>query len=222
MMNKFFLKLFSIVLLLQSSILAQGISEPLEKGHYELGYSHYWYKGDFYWNPANPSDNDTWNNGAIFFRMGVYNVLTISVEAMVWPINSSKNYPGESFLNYTLGLTLSSPTIKLFFLDLYLNIHYLENMYLDRSDQKYDKRFRDVIIGIPFRYQFSKPFTVWIGPVYVWNESNYFEDQTYKRSMNSSGVSFGLDTLIAKHIYLNLNLRYTDYSLPNIVASYRF
>jgi hypothetical protein len=154
--------------------------------------------------------------------MGLYNVLTISLEAMVWPVNSSKNYPGESFLNYTLGLTLSSPTIKLLFLDLYLNVHYLENIYLDRSNQKYDKRFRDVIIGIPFRYQFSKPLAIWLGSIYVWNESNYFEDLTYSRSTNTLGVSFGLDALIAKHIYLNLNIRYTDYSLPKIIAGYRF
>jgi hypothetical protein len=154
--------------------------------------------------------------------MGLYNVLTLSVEAMVWPVNSSKNYPGESFINYTLGLTLSSPAIKLLFLEVYLNIHYLENMYLDRSDQKYDKRFRDVILGIPFRYKFSKLFAIWLGPVYVWNESNYFEDQTYNRSTNTSGISLGLDALIAKHIYLNLNIRFADYSLPNIIAGYRF
>ena len=222
MMKKFCIQLFFIVLLLPSIIHAQGISEPLKQGQYELGYSHYWYKGDFYWNPANPSTNDTWNNGTIYFRMGLYNVLTLSVEAMVWPVNSSKNYPGESFLNYTLGMTFSSPTFKILFLDLYLNIHYLENMYLDRSDQKYDKRFRDVIIGVPFRYQISKLFAIWLGPIYIWNESNYFEDHTYNRSTNTSGISFGLDALITKHIYLNLNIRYTDYSLPNIIAGYRF
>jgi hypothetical protein len=215
-------QLFIFVLILHSSLFAQRISEPLKKKQFELGYSHYWYKGDFYWKPANPSTNDVWNNGTIYFRIGLYNVITLSVEAMVWPVNSSKNYPGEAFLNYTFGMTLTSPTVKIIFLDSYVNLHYLENTYLDRSDQKNDKRFRDVVVGVPFRYKFLKLYAIWLAPVYVWNESIYFKDETYARSMSSAGVSIGLDMLIAQHIYLNINIRYADYAIPNIVAAYRF
>jgi hypothetical protein len=205
-----------------STVTGQGISEPLTKGHYELGYSHYWYKGDFYRNPANPSYDDTWNNGTVYFRIGLYDIITLSAEGMVWPVTSSSNYPGESFLNYTLGMSLSSPTIKLIFLDLYVNMHYLENMYLDRSDQKNDKRFREVQIAIPFRYRFLKHYTLWVAPIYIWNDSVYYEDQTNSRSTDSPGITFGLDALVFKHVYMNVNVQYTDYYLPNIVAGYRF
>lgn len=204
------------------SVYPQGISEPLEKGSYELGYTHYWYRGDFYWKPAFPSDDDTWNNGTIYFRMGLYDIVTFSVEGMVWPVNSSSNYPGESFLNYTLGMTITSPSVEVLLFDIYTNLHYLENMYLDRSDQKYDKRFRDISIGIPIRYQFAKNYAIWFAPLYLWSESIYFEDQQYNRSTDRSGLSFGLDVRIIQHIYLNINLKYTDYFLPNIVAGFRF
>jgi hypothetical protein len=205
-----------------SSVHAQGISEPLEKGTYELGYTHYWYRGDFYWNPEFPADDDTWNNGTVYFRMGLYDILTLSVEGMIWPVNSSTNYPGESFLNYSLGMTVTSPSIEILALDVYFNLHYLENMYLDRSDQKHDKRFRDVNIGVPFRYQFTKNYGIWIAPIYLWCESVYFEDQQYSSSSGRSALSFGLDALLIKHIYLNVNLKYSDYFLPNIVAGFRF
>jgi hypothetical protein len=205
-----------------SLALGQGISEPLIKGQYELGYSHYWYKGDFYWNPTSPSYDDIWDNGAVYFRMGLFDIITFSTEFMIWPVTSSSNYPGESFLNYTLGASLSSPRIKLIFLDLFLNMHYLENMYLDRSNQKNDKRFREVQIALPLRFRFLKQYAIWVAPVHIWTESEYFEDQTYSRSTDSPGISFGLDALLFKHVYVNLNISYTDYYLPNIVAGYRF
>jgi hypothetical protein len=216
------LQLFLLLLIFQTSIYAQGISEPLPQGDYEIGYSHYWYKGDFYWNPATPSFNDTWNNGTFYFRMGVYDILSLAVEFMVWPVNSASNYPGEAFLNYTLGMTLSSTNIRILFFDAYVNIHYLQNTYLDQSDQKKDKRFSNMVISVPFRYQFYKRYAIWIAPAYNWNESDYFEDQTYSRLKDSAGIIFGADALFFKHIYLNLNVIYTDYFLPNIVAGYRF
>jgi hypothetical protein len=217
-------KIIIIILLFifQSLIQAQGISEPLTKGHYELGYSHYWYKGDFYWNPENVSNEDTWNNGTVYFRMGLYDIITSSVEFMIWPVTSSSNYPGESFLNYTFGMSLSTPSINLIILDAFINLHYLENMYLDRSEQKNDKRFREIQIALPFRYQLLKHYAIWIAPVYLWNNSVYFEGQDFSRSRDTAGISFGLDALLFKHIYVNLNIQYTNYYLPNIVAGYRF
>jgi hypothetical protein len=210
------------LIIFQSIVFAQGLTEPLTKGYYELGYSHYWYKGDFYWNPANPSFDDTWSNGTIYFRLGLYDVISISLETMVWPVNSSKNYPGESFLNYTLGIGLSSQLINLFIFEIFIDIHYLENMYLDRSDQKSDKRFRDLLVGTPIRFQFLKSYTIWLAPVYVWNESEYFEDQTYTRSSNSLGVSIGVDALLFKHLYLNFNTIYAEYFKPRLTVGYRF
>lgn len=222
MNNTALVQLLLILLILQASIYAQGISEPLTQGEYEIGYSHYWYKGDFYWNPATPSDYDAWNNGTLYFRMGVYDILSLAVESMVWPVNSGSNYPGESFLNYTLGMTLASPNIRILLFDAFVNIHYLQNMYLDQSVQKKDKRFINIVISVPFRYQFYKRYAIWIAPAYLWNESDYLEDRTYSRLKDSAGILFGADALFLKHIYLNLNVTYTDYFLPNIVAGYRF
>jgi hypothetical protein len=198
------------------------MAEPLTEREYEVGYSHYWYSGDFYWRPANPSTDDTWNNGTVYFRAGIYNIVTFSFEGMVWPVTSDNNYPGESFLNYTIGLGIISPQIEILIFDASLNIHYIENIYLDRSDQKDDKRFRDLMIGVPFRFSFHKNYAAWIAPVYVWNESEYYLAQTYSQSSNLIGVSFGADAIFFKHIYLNLNVQYTENLLPNIVAGYRF
>ena len=148
--------------------------------------------------------------------------MTFSIEGMIWPVHSSTNYPGESFLNYTLGVTIASPSIEVYLFDVYLNIHYLENMYLDRSDKKYDKRFRDLDIGIPFRFRFAADYAIWIAPLYIWNEAVYFEDQQYKKTSDRSGLSLGFDALIIQHIYLNINLQYTDHFIPNIIAGFRF
>jgi hypothetical protein len=201
---------------------AQGLTEPLHKGRYELGYSHYWYKGDFFWHTKIQSDEDTWSNGTIYIKMGLYDLMTLSLEGMVWPVTSYSKYRGESFLNYTFGIDLSSPTFELIFLDLFLNIHYLENMYLDRSDQNNHKRFSYLQIGLPVRYTFLKRFTVWLAPIYAWNRSEYFENQTYTRSSYTPGLSLGFDALLFEHIYLNLNAQYVDYFQPRIVAGYRF
>jgi hypothetical protein len=221
------LRLFSSIiiflfLIFQSTLNAQGLTEPLKRGQFETGYSHYWYHGEFYWSPVNHSNDDWWSNGTLYFRLGLYDIITVSVEGMVWPVNSSNNYPGGSFLNYALGISLSSPSIQLLFLELFLHMHYLENLYLDRSEQKSDKRFRNLLFGIPIRFKIVKSFTIWLAPVYVWNESEYFEDQTYSRSLKSPGVSIGLDALLFEHFYLNFNTIYTDYFQPHIIAGYRF
>jgi len=205
-----------------SLVFAQGINEPLPGGQAEIGYSHYWHEGDFYWDPISPAQMDIWSNGTIYFKFGLYDIVTLSVEGMVLPVTSKSNYPGQSYLNYTFGIALSSPTIDFFVFDLYLNIHYLDNLYLDRSDQKNDKRFRNVQVDLPIRYRLMKHYTVWIGPLYNWNETNYFKDQTYFRSNNSPGITFGVDALLFKHIYLNITVRYIDSFLPNMVAGFRF
>jgi hypothetical protein len=189
---------------------------------FEAGYSHYWYKGEFYWNPENPSNDDWWSNGTLYFRLGLFDIITISVEAMAWPAKSSKDHSGESYLNHTFGFGLSSPPVSLFVFDLFLTIHYLDNLYLNRSEQRSDKRFRDLLIGAPIRFKFIKSFSIWLAPVHVWHESEYFEDQIFHKSFNSSGISIGLDILLYEHIYLNFNTVYIDYFQPHIVAGYRF
>jgi hypothetical protein len=198
------LRLFSSIiifsfLIFHSTLNAQGLTEPLKRGQFETGYSHYWYHGEFYRSSVNHSNDDWWSNGTLYFRLGLYDIITVSVEGMVWPVSSSNNYPGGSFLNYAL-----------------------ENLYLDRSEQKSDKRFLNLLFGIPIRLKIVKSFTIWLAPVYVWNESEYFEDQTHSRSLKSPGVSIGLDALLFKHIYLNFNTIYTDYFQPHIIAGYRF
>lgn len=201
---------------------AQRLTEPIGKFQIETGYSHYWHHGEFYLSPNNQTDHNQWSNGSIYFRLGLYNIITLSAEGMIWPVNSKNNYPSESFLNYNLGFGLSSSSINLSILEIFLHIHYLENLYLNRSEQKSDKRFKNLLIGLPFRYEIAKTFKVWVAPVYVWNESEYFESQTFIRSKNLPGIAFGLDALLFKHVYFNLNGVYTDYFQPNIVAGYRF
>lgn len=211
-----------LIMVIQPGIFAQSLSEPLTNGNAELGYSHYWHKGDFYWDPATPTNEDSWTNGTIYFRIGLYDIVTFSVEAMLLPVTSSSNYPGESYLNYTFGIALSSPTLDFYIFDLFINIHYLDNLYLDRSEQKNDKRFRDIDITVPVRYRFLNQYSLWIGPFYNWNAADYFEDQTNSQDSQSLGFSFGADALLFDHIYLNLNIRYLDKALPNIVVGYRF
>jgi hypothetical protein len=204
-----------------STLFAQPLTEPLGKWHFETGYSHYWYNGEFYWSQGNPSD-DWWSNGTLYFRVGLYDIITLSAEGMMWPVNSSINYPGGSYYNYTFGFGFSSPTSKLLIFDIYLNFHYLHNLYLDISVQKSDKRFRKVMIGAPIRVRILKSIALWMAPVYVWYQATYFEDQTYTRSSQLPGVSIGLDALLFKHFYLNINTIYTDYFQPQVIAGYRF
>lgn len=205
-----------------SALFAQPSVEPLEKWQFETGYSHYWYKGDFYWTEQNPSYEDVWSTGTFYIRSGLYGLFTLSLEAMAWTVHSSSNYPGESFANFNIGFGLSSPSIKIFIFDIFLYFHYLENLYLDRSEQESDKRFRSAQIGAPLRLQIINNFTIWAAPVYVWDESEYYEDQNFSRSSKSPGISFGLDGLLFNHIYLNLGATYTDYFQPWVTAGYRF
>ena len=112
------LRLCSIIIVISfffslSTILAQRLAEPLENGHFEAGYSHYWHYGEFNWSPGNDSNADRWSNATLYFRIGLYDIITASVEGMVWPVSSSNNYPGGSFLNYTFGFGLYSSSIKL-------------------------------------------------------------------------------------------------------------
>jgi len=210
------------LLISQAQLSAQRLTEPLGNAQFETGYSHYWHYGEFYRSHENQTNDNLWSNGSIYFRLGLYNVITASVEGMIWPVNSTNNYPGESFLNYTIGFGISSASINLSKLEIFFQIHYLENLYLDRSEQKSDKRFKDLLFGIPIRYEIIKAFTIWVAPVYVWKDSEYFESQTYKKSKNAPGISFGLDMLLFKHIYLNINGEYSDYFQPNVVVGFRF
>ena len=213
---------FIVIVVFQSYVYAQGITEPLTGGTFEVGYSHYWHRGEFYRSSPAVSSSDVRSNGTIYIRMGIFDYITLSAEGMVWPVSSSNNAPGESFLNYTFGLGLSSPKIKLSFFDFFIHFHYLDNLYLDRSSLKHDKRFRDLKIGIPLRYHFQKEYAIWLAPVYIWNVSAYIEEQTYTRSINSAGISVGLDAFFYEHIYINLSLSYTEHILPGINAGFRF
>ena len=218
---KFSLLVFS-VLIFSSLLSAQPLTEPLEKWQFETGYSHYWFKGEFYWNQEDPSSDNWWSTGTFYFRSGVYNIITLSIEGMAWPVSSSSNYPGESFINFNLGFGISSPTIKLLIFKTFLNFHYLENLYLDNSEQSSDKRFRTIQIGTPIRLQIMKSFNIWTAPVYIWKSSEFFELQTYSRSSDFFGISIGLDAMLYKHIYLKINTTYTDYFQPQVTAGYRF
>jgi hypothetical protein len=219
---RFQVYLFILTQLCQSLAYSQVISEPLSSGKLELGYSHHWYKGAFYYESENSSSAEIRSNGTIYFRAGVFDMVTVLAEGMVWPVSSESNYPGESFLNYTFGLALSSRSIVLLDFDIFLHIYYLDNLYLDRSDSKNDKQFRDLLLALPVRYHFLKKYSIWFAPVYSWNDAAYFEDQTYTRSNKSGGVSFGFDALFYEHVYLNLGFTYIEYFLPGISAGFRF
>jgi len=217
----FFLRVI-LVLIFSSILYAQPLSEPLEKWQFETGYSHYWHKGEFYWSGIDHASDNGWSNGTFYLRSGLFDKITLSFEAMAWPVNSPSNYPGESFVNFNIGFGLSSPSIEILIFNIFFNIHYLENFYLDQSEDESDKRFRFAQIGVPFRIQIRKHFTLWFAPLYIWRESVYFEDQNRINSSQLSGISVGLDVFLFKHIYLNIRTTYSEYFYPGITAGYRF
>jgi hypothetical protein len=213
------------ILFFQSTLLAQHLPEPLKKNQFEAGYSHYWYHGDFYQNATKKFRNDWWNNGTLYFRIGFYDVLSVSTEGMLFTVSSPSRHSSGSFWNLTMGLGLSSISYKISYFNISFHIHYLENLYIDRSEEKSDKRFRNMLVGIPLRYRITKNWynlSIWIGTVYFWEHSEYLEDRKYSRSINSPGVSIGLDALISKHLYLKISTIYSDYFQPQISIGYRF
>ena len=211
-------------LIFQSTLHAQRLPEPLQKGKFEVGYSHYWHHGDFYWDSTNQIRNDWWNNGTLYLRIGLFDVISISMEGMLFLV-SSNGYTSGPFWNLTLGVGISSISYKIAKFNVSFQIHYLENLYIDTSEKKSDKIFTNILIGIPVRYQSSEHWhnlTFWIAPVYIWENSEYFEDRKYSRSINDPGISIGLEALVSKHFYLHINTVYSDFFQHQITIGYRF
>ena len=214
-----------LILCFQSILPAQRLPESLNNSQFEVGYSHYWYHGNFYHAIANQSQEDWWNNGTIYFRVGLYDLLSVSIEGMAFTVSPPGEHSSGSFLNLTMGCGLSSVSYKVINFKVSVQIHYLENLYLDRSTKKSDKIFTTLLLGFPIRYKIDsdKPtLFVWFAPVFKWEKSEYFEDQYYSELSEKFGISIGLDLLIFEHLYLNMHTVYTNFFQPHLTIGYRF
>ena len=213
------------IICLQSTLPAQRLSEPLNNSKFEVGYSHYWYHGNFYHSPENQTRENWWTNGTIYLRVGLDDLLSVSIEGMAFNVYPPGEHSSGSYLNLTMGCGLSSVSYKVINFRGSVQIHYLENLYLDRSTKKSDKKFTALLLGIPVRYQITRygpNFSVWFAPVFKWEKSRYFDDPYYSKSSKHAGFSIGLDALIFDHLYLNIHTVYTNFFQPHLTIGYRF
>jgi hypothetical protein len=217
--------IITFFLIFQSTLSAQRLSEPLKEGQFEAGYSHYWHRGDFYWDFSHQIRNDWWNNGTLYLRAGLFDIISISLEGMLFSVASSGGRAPGPFWNLILGFGASSRSFTVAHVNVSFTIHYLDNLYIDTSEKKSDKKFRHIVIGIPVRYRITEQWHKWtllIAPVYIWEISDYFEDQKYTGSRNDPGISIGLEALVSEHFYLKVNTIYSDFFQPQITVGYRF
>jgi len=214
-----------ISLLSFDQALCQIFSEPLSSSQFEFGYAHYWHKSFFDLQSGQSSSADTWSGGTIYIRVGAFNLLNIAVEGMVNPWSYSGKSSGNDYIVYAVGFGISSMLIDVFNLKSFFQLHYLNTMFFDKYEDKNDKQFKDFTISLPFRYDFnlSEPkLNAWLAPLYRTSERFYNTDSTYRENLFSFGIAVGLDLLLIKHLYININSIITGEIEPGFSLGFRF
>ena len=193
---------------------SQVLGPTLEDGDAELGYTYKWYHRDL--EPKLTPDT-RWEVGSFCFRYGVYDGVTVLMEAGMWSINH-QDFPTHDYTRYTAGGGVSVRLWEFRGVTLSAVGQYSEVMDYDESKSHFHQRTRNVTVGVQGGHSFwykEQRASLWGALLYVYDDGRTYlwgTDSTLEfESKNNVGVGVGADVLLLDVLGGFAHFVYADY-----------
>jgi hypothetical protein len=213
-------KCILLILLIASAGNSQVLAPELSSGAFEMGYMYKWFHRDMF-------QIYHWSIASIYARYGVGNCLTLSAEGLISNFTDSK-FPDRDYRGYVVGCGATMHVLTLGSFRFAVSFHYNERFSFDRSESRYHKDTRGVLVFLQSERSFffrRGELVIWLGPAFVYDEFlqnvyGYY-DPVHDKTHNNLGFICGLNIVLLRYVDMFTHVVYADYLQPRVGVGIR-